>query len=206
MLVILKAEVDNLGLAGDVVDVADGYGRNYLIPRGMAIRATAGAMKEAEAITRSRKVQEAKTLDSAKAAAANLEARMLRIPVRVDESGHLYGSVSAADVERVLRERGHIVEKRRIDLKGTIKSIGTYEVPVRIHTQVTATVMVEVVDIEGKVGIAPPEPEVEDVAIEEAALEAAAELEAAPDPVADDAAADDVTDAVAEPAEEAADA
>jgi large subunit ribosomal protein L9 len=159
MKIILKGEVDNLGLAGDVVDVADGYGRNYLIPRGLAILATKGAMKEAEALTRSRKVAESKTLGDAEAARETLESRTLRIPARVDERGNLYGSVSAVDVQRVLKERGHDLERKRIDLKGTIKAIGEYEVPVRVHPQVTATVVVEVVDEEGKVviGQAPPE-------------------------------------------------
>ncbi|MFA9431513.1 50S ribosomal protein L9 [Egicoccus sp. AB-alg2] len=153
MKVILKDEVDNLGLAGDVVEVADGYGRNFLLPRGLAILATKGAMKEAEALTRSRKAKESKTLGSAQAAKDALESRTLRIEARVDERGHLYGSVSAHDVERVLRERGHEIERKRIELKGTIKSIGAYEIPVRVHPQVTATVTVEVVDAEGRISL-----------------------------------------------------
>jgi large subunit ribosomal protein L9 len=159
MKIILKGEVDNLGLAGDVVDVADGYGRNYLIPRGLAIIATKGAMKEAQALTRSRKVAESKTLGAAEAARETLESRALRIPVRVDDRGHLYGSVTAGDVQRVLKERGHDLERKRIDLRGSIKVIGEYEVPVRVHPQVVATVVVEVVDEEGKVvpGQAAPE-------------------------------------------------
>jgi large subunit ribosomal protein L9 len=148
---ILKSEVDNLGLPGDVVDVADGYGRNFLIPRGMAILATPGAMKEAQALTRSRKAHEAKTLDSASEAKTILESRTLRIASRVDDRGHLYGSVSANDVARVLKERGHDIPRKRIELRGTIKQIGIYEVPIHVHPQVTATVSVEVVDEEGKV-------------------------------------------------------
>jgi large subunit ribosomal protein L9 len=148
---ILKREVDSLGLPGDVVDVADGYGRNYLIPRGMAIIATPGAMKEAEALTRARKAREAKTLDSAHEARSILESRTLRIAARVDDRGHLYGSVSANDVARVLKERGHDIPRKRIELRGTIKEIGTYEVPIHVHPQVAANVTVEVVDEEGKV-------------------------------------------------------
>lgn len=197
MKIILKGEVDNLGLAGDVVDVADGYGRNYLIPRGLAILATAGAMKEAEALTRSRKVAESKTLGAAEAARETLESRTLRIAARVDDRGNLYGSVSAVDVQRVLKERGHDVERKRIDLKGTIKAIGEYEVPVRVHPQVVATVTLEVVDEEGKVvpGQAPPEqaplPGEETEALAAEALEAAEQLEAegAEDPEGDAAAA-----------------
>ena len=175
MKVILKNEVINLGLPGDVVDVADGYGRNYLIPRGMAILATKGAMKEAEALTRSRKVQEAKTVDSAREVKDILESRTLRIPARVDDFGHLYGSVSVADVHRVLKERGHDIDRRRIDLKGTIKQIGEYEVPVQVHPQVQAVITVEVVDAEGKVTTEGDEvvPDVDQDAIAEVAADAA---------------------------------
>ncbi len=150
MKVILKSEVDNLGLPGDIVDVADGYGRNYLLPRGLAMLATPGAMTQAQALTRARKAREAKTLDSAYAAKDALEARTLKIAVRVDERGGLYGSVSAQDVQRVLKERGHEVPRKRIELKGTIKEIGTYEVPIHVHPQVAATVVVDVVDQEGR--------------------------------------------------------
>lgn len=187
MKVILKSEVDNLGLAGDVVDVADGYGRNYLIPRGMAILATPGAMKEAEALTRARKASESKTLGAATAAKDALESRTLKISARVDERGGLYGSVSAVDVQRVLKERGHEIERRRIELKGTIKQLGSYEIPVRVHPQVTATVMLDVVDVEGKIGAggsllddeAAEAPEADIDALAEQALEAADEYEAA---------------------------
>ena len=195
MKVILKDEVDNLGLAGDVVDVADGYGRNFLLPRGLAILASKGAMKEAEALTRSRKAKESKTLGSAQAAREALEGRTLRIESRVDDRGHLYGSVSSGDVQRVLRERGHEIERKRIELKGTLKSIGTYEVPVRVHPQVTATVIVEIVDAEGRItlrdGAVIDADAIEEVAADvaadsdtdvealtEQALEAAAALEA----------------------------
>jgi large subunit ribosomal protein L9 len=174
MKVILKSEVDNLGLPGDVVDVADGYGRNYLLPRGYAILATKGAMKEAEALTRSRKAREAQTVGSAEAAREAIESRTLKIAARVDERGHLYGSISAADVHRVLKERGHDIERKRIELKGTIKQIGEYEIPVQVHPQVLAHVTVEVVDEEGKVTLhGAPEPEVDESAVEAAAAEAA---------------------------------
>jgi large subunit ribosomal protein L9 len=174
MKVILKSEVDNLGLPGDVVDVADGYGRNFLLPRGLAIIATKGAMKEAEALTRSRKAREAQTLGSAEAAREAIEARTLKIAARVDERGHLYGSISANDVHRVLKERGHDIERKRIELKGTIKQIGEYEIPVQVHPQVLAHVTVEVVDEEGKVTLhGTPEPEVDEAAVEAAAAEAA---------------------------------
>lgn len=151
MKVILKQEVHNLGLAGDIVDVAGGYGRNYLLPRGMAIVATKGAGKEAEALTRARKVAEAETLDDAVEHRSTLEGRVLRIPARVDELGHLYGSVGVSDIHRILKERGHDIEARRIELVRNIKEIGTYDVPVQVHPQITATVTLDVVDVEGNV-------------------------------------------------------
>ncbi len=151
MRIILKQEVDNLGLAGDVVEVADGYARNYLIPRGMAIKATRGALKQAELLTRARKAQEARTLGAAEQYRDILESRALRIPVRVDERGHLYGSVGAVEVQKALKERGHEVERRRIDLKHPIKEVGAYSVKVRLHPQISADLPIEVVDVEGRV-------------------------------------------------------
>jgi large subunit ribosomal protein L9 len=206
MKVILKKEVDNLGLAGDVVTVADGYGRNYLIPRGLAILATKGAMKEAQALTRSRKAREAQTVDQAADYKTVLEERTLRIPARVDDRGHLYGSVGVTEIHRILKERGHDIEKKRIELRGSIKELGTYEIDVRVHPQVTATVTVEIVDEEGKVVAgqkAPPPPPLPGEAVDEVqapdvdaptsvidtlaeqALEAAEELEQADEDQAD---------------------
>jgi len=203
MKLILTDEVENLGLAGDVVDVADGYGRNFLLPRGLAIMATKGAMKEAAALTRARKAREAKTLDGALAAKAALEARTLRIEARVDDRGRLYGSVGAADVHRVLKERGHDVDRRKVDLKGGIKQVGTYQVPVRVHPQVVASVPVEIIDAEGEERAAEAARVAEERAIADAAIAAAAKLDAEEAaatgaPVEDGAAAD-----AAEPAAEA---
>ncbi len=151
MKIILKEEVDNLGLAGDIVEVADGYGRNYLIPRGKAIIATPGAEKEAKALLRARKAREAATLDDAQAMKDTLESRTLRIEKRVDDRGHLYGSVGRSDIHDVLRQRGHDIQAKRIDFGKPIKEIGEYEVEVQVHPQVMATVTYEVVDVEGEV-------------------------------------------------------
>ncbi len=151
MKVVLQQEVDNLGLAGDVVDVADGYGRNYLLPRGMAILATRGAMKQAEAMTRARKVEESKTIDDAYEMKAQIEERTLKVEARVDERGHLYGSVGRGDVVRVLKQRGHRIEEKRVELRSNIKEIGTYEIEVQVHPQVMATVTLDVLDETGEV-------------------------------------------------------
>ncbi len=208
MKLILTDEVEDLGYAGDVVDVAAGYGRNFLLPRGLAIPATKGAMKEAEALTRARRAREAKTLDGARAAKEALEARVLRIEARVDDRGRLYGSVGAADVHRVLRERGHEVDRRRVDLKGGIKQVGRYQVPVRVHPQVVAQVTVEVVDSEADERAAEEARVVEERRIADAALAAAAALEgeeapAAAEEASAEAAAAPAEDAVADVAPEA---
>lgn len=185
MKVILKEEVDNLGYAGDVVDVAAGYGRNYLIPRGLAIHATRGALKEAETLTRARKKREAATVDDARERKEAIESRSLRVEKRVDEKGHLYGSVSDADIQQVLKERGYEVEQRRIDLPRNIKEIGRFEVVVHLHPQVDAEVTVDVVDVEGEVTLESLQAEREaeraetGETLEERALEAAEEFEAA---------------------------
>jgi large subunit ribosomal protein L9 len=197
MKVILKSEVDHLGLPGDLVDVADGYGRNFLIPRGKAIIATKGAMKEAEALTRARKAREAQTIDAANSSKDVLESRTLRIPVRVDDRGGLYGSVSANDVQRVLKERGHDIPRKRIDLRGTIKEIGSYEIPVQVHPQVVATVTIEVVDEEGKIIVNAGGAIVDTEAVADAEAVAAAAAEVAEDTETD-------ADVLAEQAIEAA--
>ncbi|MDX1660106.1 MAG: 50S ribosomal protein L9 [Nitriliruptorales bacterium] len=182
MKVILKEEVINLGLPGDVVDVADGYARNYLLPRGMAIHATGGAIKQAEAMVRARKTKEAETLDEAEEQRDKMEELTLRIPKRVDELGHLYGSVGSKDVHQVLKERGFEVDERRIELKGTIKELGTYEIPVQIHPQVAAEVTVDVVDVEGKIQPGGKvEVEVDEDAVKEAALAVAQGVEGSAD-------------------------
>jgi large subunit ribosomal protein L9 len=135
-------------------------------------------MKEAAALTRSRKAREAKTLDGALAAKTALESRTLRIEARVDDRGRLYGSVGAVDVHRVLKERGHEVDRRRIELKGGIKQVGTHQVPIRVHPQVTAMVSVEIIDAEGDERQAEAARMAEERAIADAALAAAAALEA----------------------------
>jgi large subunit ribosomal protein L9 len=190
MKLILKNEVHNLGLPGDVVTVADGYGRNYLIPQGFAIRASKGAMTEAEAMTRSRLAVEARTLGDAQKQADLIAQRPLQIKARVDQSGHLYGSVSVGDLQKALKERGFAVDKRRIELKGAIKSIGEYSIPVQVHPQVTATLTIDVVDVDGVIGVAVVEPvaaeenldateAVDGESLETSAVEAANAIEAA---------------------------
>ena len=146
MKVILKSDVENLGGAGDVVDVADGYGNNFLVPRGLAMRASRGALADAEAMRASRAKREARTRGDAESQRAALEAAAVRVVARAGEDGTLFGSVgSTAIVEALRRQRGVMLDRRRVPLERPIKTLGSHEVPIRIHPEVTATLRVEVV-------------------------------------------------------------
>ena len=146
MKVILKQDVDNLGDAGEIVDVADGYGNNFLVPRGLAMRATKGAIADAEAIARARRKRQARTVAEATERKQELEGRSIRIPAKAGEDGTLYGSVGNTAVAKAINDQlGVKVDRRRIPMDRPLKSIGTHEVVVRIHNDVQAHVQVEVV-------------------------------------------------------------
>jgi large subunit ribosomal protein L9 len=145
MKLILTHEVSGLGTPGDVVDVAAGYGRNYLIPRGFAIRWTRGAEKEVELIKRARVVREIRTLEDAQAAANQLQRLKVRIKRRAGENGRLFGSVGPADIAAAVRESGGPqLDRRRIEVPDPIKTTGSHNVKVRLHSEVSASVSVEV--------------------------------------------------------------
>jgi large subunit ribosomal protein L9 len=146
MRLILTQEVDGLGAPGEVVEVKDGYGRNYLMPRGLAIRATRGAQRQVEQIRRGREVREVQDRGQARELAAQLAALDVRLPSRAGREGRLFGSVTAADVvEAVIAAGGPKLDRRRVELSAPIKSIGTHAVSVRLHADVTATVTVQVI-------------------------------------------------------------
>lgn len=145
MKLILTAEVDNLGLAGDVVDVRDGYGRNYLVPRGFAIRWTRGGEKQIEGIKRSRDAREIRGVDHAQEVREQLEAMALQLDVRSGENGKLFGAVTPADVVGVIKKAGGpSVDKRAIQIAKPIKNLGTHTVGVKLHDAVTAHVQLSV--------------------------------------------------------------
>jgi large subunit ribosomal protein L9 len=146
MKLILKQEVTGLGGPGDVVDVADGFGRNYLLPQGKAIAATKGAEKQIAAIRRAREVREVRDLDSAREVAAELAALSVKLPARAGEGGRLFGSVTANDVvDAVSKAGGPKLDKRRVVLNAPIKALGSHSVTVKVHPEVDATISVEVV-------------------------------------------------------------
>jgi large subunit ribosomal protein L9 len=146
MKVILTQEVSGLGTPGDVVEVKDGYGRNYLLPQGFAIGWTRGAEKQVTSIKRARSAREIRDLGHAKEVKAELEALKVSLQARAGTGGRLFGSVTPGEVQQAVKAAGGPdLDKRRIELPGHIKSLGQYEVKVRLHPDVTAAFALNVV-------------------------------------------------------------
>ena len=146
MKLILTQEVTGLGAPGDVVEVAGGYGRNYLVPRGLAMRWTRGAEKQIELIQRARSAREIRGLDDAREAAGRLAGLQVRLETRAGSGGRLFGSVSPADIAAAVKAAGGPeLDRRRIEIKNPIRTVGAHQVSVRLHPDVTATLDVEVV-------------------------------------------------------------
>ncbi len=146
MKLILTQEVPGLGGPGDVVDVAAGYGRNYLVPRKYAIVATKGAEKQVSQIRRAREVREIRDLGQAQEMAKELGTLAVSLSTRAGKEGRLFGSVTAADVANaVTKAGGPSLDRRRIELPTPIKTLGTHTVSVRLHPEVAATIKIDVV-------------------------------------------------------------
>ncbi|HEY9388443.1 MAG TPA: 50S ribosomal protein L9 [Mycobacteriales bacterium] len=146
MKLILTQEVSGLGAPGDIVEVKDGYGRNYLVPRGLAIRWTRGGEKQVATIRRAREVREVRDLGHAQEIRNQLQSLRVRLTARAGSGGRLFGSITAADVtDAVKAAGGPDVDRRRVELVNPIKAVGTHKVTVRIHPEVVAHVDVEVV-------------------------------------------------------------
>jgi large subunit ribosomal protein L9 len=148
MDVILREHVDNLGRRGDVVKVADGYARNFLLPRKLALTVTEGNRKQIERERRVADAREVEERQHAEAVASRLAQVEIVIARRVGETEALYGSVTAADIAEALGEKGLEVERRRIHLEEPIKQLGEFQVQVRLHRDVTAQVHLSVVKAE----------------------------------------------------------
>jgi large subunit ribosomal protein L9 len=140
MKVILTQEVSGLGSPGDVVEVKDGYGRNYLLPQGFGIRWTKGAESQVTSIKRARGAREIRDLGQATEVKTQLEGLKVNLQARAGDGGRLFGSVTASEVvDAVKAAGGPSLDRRRLELPGHIKSIGAYPVRVRLHPEVTAT-------------------------------------------------------------------
>ncbi|MEI6362852.1 MAG: 50S ribosomal protein L9 [Actinomycetes bacterium] len=146
MKLILTQDVSGLGAPGDVVEVKDGYGRNYLLPRGFAINWTRGGEKQVTQIKRARKVREVRDLSHANEIKQALEAKTITLTARAGDGGRLFGSITTADVaDAVKAAGGPVLDKRKVSLSAPIKTVGKHAASVEIHPDVTATVTVEVV-------------------------------------------------------------
>jgi large subunit ribosomal protein L9 len=146
MKLILTAEVPNLGLAGDIVDVADGYGRNFLVPQGSAISWTKGAEKQISQIKRTRDARAVRDLGHAQSIKADIEKLSVTLPARAGAAGTLFGSVTQSDVATAVKAAGGpTIDRKHVVLPGHIKTTGKHQVTIELHPQVTAEITVAVV-------------------------------------------------------------
>jgi large subunit ribosomal protein L9 len=146
MKLILTQEVSGLGSPGDVVEVAAGYGRNYLVPRGYAMRWTRGAEKQIESIKRARSAREIRSIDDARATAERLRSMRVRLQSRAGGGGRLFGSVSTSDIAAAVKNAGGPeLDRRKIEIGNPIKTVGAHQVSIRLHPEISATLEVEIV-------------------------------------------------------------
>ncbi len=145
MKLILTQQVSGLGAPGDVVEVKDGYGRNYLIPRGFAMLWTRGAEKQIASISKARNAREIASMDQAEAIRTEIERLKIRLRTRAGDSGRLFGAVTPSDIaEAVTASGGPQLDKRRIEVANPIKTVGAHQVSVRLHPEVSAKIQLEV--------------------------------------------------------------
>ncbi len=146
MKLILTAAVDHLGIPGEIVEVKDGYGRNYLLPRGFAIKWTKGAEKQIEGIKRARDAREIRNVEHAKEIRAQLEQLAVSLPANAGESGKLFGAVTPADIVLAVKKAGGpAIDKRSVEIAKPIKSVGAHTVGLKLTSGVVAHINVDVV-------------------------------------------------------------
>lgn len=138
MKVILMQDVKSLGKKGDIKEVAEGYARNFLFPRRLAVEASGGHLKQHRQQEEVKAGKKSKVLEAAQKTAAKMEGQVIEISVRVGENGRLFGSVTNNDVAAALKDKGFSVDKRKVELPETVKSVGTYPVRVKLHPEVDA--------------------------------------------------------------------
>ena len=147
MKVILRSDLDRVGKRGDIIDVADGFGRNYLLPRGLAFRATDGAVEQAAKMRRARDLRDASDREAAQTIASRLVPKIITITAKAGSEGRLFGSVTAADVAAAVSEQtGVVLDRRHLELD-TIKSLGLHTVTAHLHSDVSFPISVEVVSV-----------------------------------------------------------
>lgn len=204
MKVLLIQDVDNLGYAGDVKKVANGFGRNYLLPQGMAVLATPGAMKQAETIRKAAEKRRAQETEDARAIANQIANLELIFERRAGETGKLYGSVTSGDIAEAIKEKTEIdIDKRKVSLHEPIRNLGEQEVTVKLMIDVSTTVKVEVLPLGGileRERLSEAEAAAAEVPSDDVPAEETVETET-PTPV-EETAAEDVEPAPAEETEE----
>ena len=146
MRVVLRDDVENIGRKGDLIEVTDGFARNYLVPRGLAMKATKGVVQQAEAMRRNREARDARDREAAQALADRLSGQRIQLRARAGEGGRLFGSVTSADVVDAVRaQTGVELDRRKTQLAEPLKELGAVEVPVKLHSDVEVTLTVDVV-------------------------------------------------------------
>lgn len=145
MKIVLRGDVDNVGKKGDILDVADGFARNYLLPKGFAIKATPGVEAQAASMRRSRDLKDAKDREAGETVARKLVPMVIRVAAKAGTEGKLFGSVTSADVvAAVAAQAGVDLDRRTLHLEEPIRTVGTHEVPVKLHSDVQFRITVEV--------------------------------------------------------------
>lgn len=145
MKVILRADVDRVGKRGDIIDVANGFGRNYLLPRGLAFAATDGAVEQAAKMRRARDLRDANDREAAQTVASTLVAKVITVTAKAGSEGRLFGSVTAADVvEAVAAQTGVEIDRKQLDVE-SIKSVGQHTVTAHLHSDVSFPITLDVV-------------------------------------------------------------
>lgn len=146
MKVVLRDDVENIGRKGDLIEVTDGFARNFLVPRGLAMKATKGVVQQAEAMRRNREARDARDREAAQALADQLTGKRIELRARAGEGGRLFGSVTSADVADAVRaQTGVELDRRKTQLAEPLKELGAVEVPVKLHADVEVILTVDVV-------------------------------------------------------------
>ena len=146
MKVVLRTDIDNVGKKGDIVEVADGFARNYLVPKGYALKATDGNIEQAASMRRARDIRDAKDRGAAEEVAQKLVPKVITVKAKAGAEGRLFGSVTSSDVATAVQEQTGIeLDRRKLHLDEPIKSLGTHQIATRLHSDVEFAITVEVV-------------------------------------------------------------
>jgi large subunit ribosomal protein L9 len=145
MRIVLRADLDNVGKKGDIIEVADGYARNFLLPKGHAIKATDGVVGQATAMRRSRDLKDAKDREAGETIARKLVPMVIRLSARAGGEGKLFGSITTQDIVAAVQEQAGVeLDRRKVHLDDPIRTVGTHEVPVKLHSDVQFRITLEV--------------------------------------------------------------